>query len=119
MKKIFLSLFIFVSLNSFAADVYVRGHIDNVSTDYASTKSGFVLKMKNSDYQGCNNKYVKFYLSDFSVSSIDINDAKDRLNFARSLALSAMMSNKRVEFILKDESAGTCTGTGWLKVLSD
>jgi hypothetical protein len=37
-------------------------------------------------------------------------DAKDELNFARSIALSAMMSNKRIELVLKEEPG--CTGLG-------
>ena len=119
MRRLLIVSLLLVSAVSQASDVYVRANIENISTDYASTKAGLVLKLKNSDYAGCDNKFTKFYLSDFQENSIDLDDAKERMRFSRSIALSAMMANKRVEFVLKAETGGTCTAIGWLKLLND
>lgn len=115
MKKFTMLLSLGLSLSA-QATTYVTANIENISTDYALTKAGLVLKLINADYPACNNTYTKFYLSDFESQSIDHDDAKDRLAFARSLALSAMMANKKIQFILKSDTGGTCTATGWLKI---
>ncbi|MDK1287953.1 hypothetical protein [Pseudoalteromonas umbrosa] len=119
MKKILLASLLLSSLKSFASDVYVNGYIDSISTDYAVSKTSLVLKLKDSNYQGCENRFVLFHLSDFALSGVDMEDARDKLNFTRSIALTAMISNKKIEFILKSESSGRCTATGWIKILNN
>lgn len=114
-------VFIFVLILSFslrASDIYVTANITNISTDFALTKAGLVVKINDSDYEYCEGKYVKFYLEDFKSQSIDLEDAKSRLEFTRGIALAAFLSGKKIQFILKEPAGGTCTATGWIKIIN-
>ncbi len=118
MKKTFFFLAL-LSVNSFAADTYVTANVDNISTDFGSTRAGLVVKLKNASHAPCNNIYTVFHYADFRSQSIDDVDGRSRYEFARSLVISAMMSGKKIEFILKSDIGGYCTATGWVKVLSN
>lgn len=116
MKYLLIILVVF-SFELLGSDVYVTANIENISTDFALSKAGLVIKVKNADYSQCDGKYVKFYLEDFKSQALDQRDAEKRLEFSKSLALAAYLSNKKIQFILKGTEGSTCTSTGWLKIL--
>ena len=117
--RLMMFLLAAVALNVRAAGEYITANVDNISTDYGTTRAGLVVKLKNASYAACNNIFTIFQYSDFRAQSIDDTDGRSRYEFARSLVISAMMSGKKIEFILKSDVGGYCTATGWVKVLSE
>lgn len=100
------------------AQTYVSGKVTEVATHYSGQTTGFSVKISDSNYAGCNNKYILFKNEDFAASSADPDEGLRRMEYARSMALAAFTTGFKIQFMLKSEG-GTCSGQGWLKILKE
>lgn len=115
----FLLLALLLVLPGFGeAQTYVSGKVTEVTTHYAGQTTGFSVKISDSNYVPCNNKYVLFKNEDFVATSADADEGLRKMEYAKSMALAAFSTGFRIQFMLKSEG-GTCSGLGWLKITKE